>query len=193
MKRVIACIFTALLLVACGDSQRTPPDSAQEQPFAAPGDMPDEMREAELGDLPKLDTLQGFADLPAIEREIFRETVALQIPFYDKMERWASQAHRVDDGRQASEMLRRYIELQNDFGKGMHELDEKYKDRIEPNYAGTEMFVRTLDNYMESPQMQRRIEFITHAYISLIQRFRDDPACQAVLSDISRMARESED
>ena len=165
------------------------PDPSASQPMNMPGVQPEI---DETPDVSQLDSLPGFAKLPDVEREIFRKTIILQIPYYERLERWANDANTIKSGRDASTALRTYIAYQDDFAEKMQVLDKEFQGKIDPGYLESKQFGKVVDAYMSDPQLTKRIEYIMQSYVSLLQRFKNDPACKEVFEDLNRMAAEAQ-
>lgn len=206
MKQILALFAAALILTACGEEdskqqqtrQNAPPrvniplaeDQGDPNAGMSPGgDMEGEL--APTGDIPE-EKLPDLSGLEGVERELFVKTVQIQIPYYEALAQWADEAEQVTEGKEAAASLRRYIALQESFGRRMQKLDRQFTGQLDPNYTGSEEFSRVLDEYMNDPELLASTEKIMGAYMGLIQRFRDDPACKEVFADIERMARESQ-
>jgi hypothetical protein len=183
---IVVAILAMLTVFACTRKETPVPDPTAMQPLNLPQGMQAEVSDV---DVSYLDTLSGFAELPEVEQEIFRRTVRIQSVFYDKLHRWAEQANTVKSGRDASTAIRHYIAHQDDFATQMKRLDDEFIGKISPNYAETPQFERVLDAYMEDASLQQRTEFIMSSYISLLQRFQDDPAFQDILAELEQLSR----
>jgi hypothetical protein len=184
----------ALLLAAafhisgCGSEKKPQADSDSGQqvniPFArqqpgeiAPVDVPED----------KLPDLSGLSN---IEAQIFKRSIALQIPYYDAQYKWAEHANSVTKGEDAAASMKAYLNIQNEFARAMQRLDLEFAGKIDPNYVGSKAFEKAIDEYMEDAELMRRIDFIVEAFQSLMVRFKKDPACQAVLAEIQRIAEQ---
>ncbi|GEM_PF-1427911 len=205
MKQILVLFTAAMILTACGGDdteqqqaqQNTPPrvniplaeDQGDPNAGMSPGGTDGEL--APTGDIPE-EKLPDLSGLEGVERELFVKTVQIQIPYYEALAQWADEAEQVTEGKEAAASLRRYIALQESFARQMQKLDMQFTGRLEPNYTGSEEFSRVLDEYMNDPELLASTEKIMGAYMGLIQRFRDDPACKEVFADIERMARESQ-
>jgi hypothetical protein len=191
MRRLLSlCLpaFVTILLVACTEKKQDAPDPNARQKV----NIPVERNSEPVVDVSHLDTLRGFKQLPTVEREIFRRTVQLQIPYYENLEKWADEANQVRDGKAAAISLRRYLDLQNAFALKMQKIDQEFAGRIDPNYAGSAQFNRVLDAYMKNADVDRRGKYILESAVSLMQRFKDDPACQDIFAEIRAMSEQQQ-
>ncbi|MCB2203904.1 hypothetical protein KQI65_04090 [bacterium] len=200
MKKYFVLTIAALMVTACGSDKDKTEQSAQQEespvvrmPFAedseVPEPSPDALAPAE--NIPDED-LPDLSKLSTVERQIFRRTVSIQVPYYDALEKWADAANDIKKGSDAAKSLRKYIALQNDFAIEMQQIDAEFAGKIDANYQGSQEFQRVLDAYLNDPDLMRRTDYIMRSYMSLIQRFKDDPACKDVFADIERMAREAQ-
>lgn len=139
-----------------------------------------------------VDKLPDLAGLSDIEAEVFKRTIGLQIPYYDMLAKWADHANTITEGEEAATSLREYLNIQNDFTKAMQRLDLEFAGKIDPNYAGSPAFEKVIDRYMDDPALIEKTGRIMNAYISLMQRFKDDPACRDFFAEVERIARESQ-
>jgi hypothetical protein len=188
--RSIALLLGLLLCSACGGQKRPEADPEARQkvniPLAAEQEgliQPVEVPEEDLPDLSKLSD---------VEAAIFRKTLALQIPYYDLLEKWADNANTITEGPAAAASLRQYLNIQNDFTKAMQRVDLEFAGTLDPDYAGSPAFEKAIDKYMDNPELLRRTEYIMQSYVSLMQRFQDDPACRDFFTEVERLARESQ-
>ncbi len=200
MNKAFSLLLAAILLTACGGDKQAQEESAgqQESPVvrmplaedqSAPAPSEDAIAPAEdISD----DRLPDMSKLSGVERQIFKKTVGIQIPYYDALEKWADNANSIEKGSDAAAALRKYITLQEDFARQMQRLDAEFAGTLDPNYQATPEFQRVLDSYMSDPELMRRTEYIMRAYMGIIQRYKDDPACKEVFAEIERMAREAQ-
>lgn len=200
MNKAFSLLLAAILLTACGGDKQAQEESAgqQESPVvrmplaedqSAPSPSEDAIAPAEdISD----DRLPDMSKLSGVEKQIFKKTVGIQIPYYDALEKWADNANSIEKGSDAAAALRKYITLQEDFARQMQRLDAEFAGTLDPNYQATPEFQRVLDSYMSDPELMRRTEYIMRAYMGIIQRYKDDPACKEVFAEIERMAREAQ-
>jgi len=200
VNKAFSLLLAAILLTACGGDKQAQEESAgqQESPVvrmplaedqSAPAPSEDAIAPAEdISD----DRLPDMSKLSGVERQIFKKTVGIQIPYYDALEKWADNANSIEKGSDAAAALRKYITLQEDFARQMQRLDAEFAGTLDPNYQATPEFQRVLDSYMSDPELMRRTEYIMRAYMGIIQRYKDDPACKEVFAEIERMAREAQ-
>ncbi|MBN1446316.1 MAG: hypothetical protein JXA28_00175 [Bacteroidetes bacterium] len=200
MKNILAFLAVALLLTACGGEETQ--QQAQDQtgqtrgtrvniPLAEDQDaVDDEIPPA--GRIPA-EELPDLSGLPEVERDVFMRTIQIQHPYYQALEKWADAANEITEGEAAATALRRYISLQDQFARRMQTLDIEFSGKLDPDYAGSAEFSRVVDAYMNGPKVMRQTEYIMQSYMSLIQRFRDDPACKDVFAELDRLARESQE
>jgi hypothetical protein len=127
-----------------------------------------------------------------VEAAIFKRTIALQIPYYDMLEKWADNANKITKGADASAALRQYLNIQNEFTKSMQRVDLEFAGKIDPNYAGSPAFEKAIDQYMDNPGLIKKTEYIMQSYVNLMQRFKDDPACRDFFAEVERLSRESQ-
>ncbi|HOJ03243.1 MAG TPA: hypothetical protein PK916_04495 [Bacteroidota bacterium] len=191
MRRLFAFCLPAivtLLLVACGEKKQDAPDPNARQKV----NIPVERNTEPEVDVSHLDTLRGLKQLPAVERELFLRTVQVQIPYYENLEKWADEANKIRDGKAAAISLRRYLDLQNAFELRRQKIDQEFAGRIDPNYAGSAEFNRVLERYLTSADVDRRGKYILESAVSLMQRFKDDPACQDIFAEIRAMSEQQQ-
>ena len=188
-----------LLLTACGGEEQGQSGEQVTQhrgprvniPLAEDQDaVDDEIPPA--GRIPA-EELPDLSGLPELERDVFMRTIQIQHPYYRALEQWADAANEITEGEAAATALRRYISLQDQFARRMQTLDLEFSGKLDPNYAGSAEFSRVVDAYMNGPRVMRQTEYIMQSYMSLIQRFRDDPACKDVFAELDRLARESQE
>lgn len=183
-------ILASLGLTACGGEKKPGQDPDARQQVNIP------RAEAPAGGLQPVDVpadkLPDLSKISAIEAQIFRRTIGLQIPYYDKLVKWADRANKIDKGTDAAVSLREYLNIQNEFAAAMQRLDLEFVGKVDPNYAGSKTFEKVVDEYMSDPELIKRTEYIMESYVSLMQRFKDDPACKDFFAEVERMARESQ-
>jgi len=138
------------------------------------------------------DKLPDLSKISAVEAQIFKRTIALQIPYYDKLVKWADHANKIEKGTDAAVSLREYLNIQNEFTLAMQRLDLEFVGKVDPNYAGSKNFEKVVDEYMSDPELIKRTEYIMESYVSLMQRFKTDPACKDFFAEVERLARESQ-
>ncbi len=190
MRLLIPFFLTVfLVLVACGSKEKPMPDPSAQQPMNMPGVQPDV---AEAADVSKLDTLPGFSKLPAVERDIFSRTIQLQVKHYANLERWADEANTVKTGRDASTSLRLYIAYLEEFEQRMKALDKEFVGKISPDYSESKQFNAVVEAYMSDPELQRRTEYIMNSLLSLMQHYKEDPACKDVFADLEKFFRQAQ-
>ena len=188
------------MLTACGGDKQSQEETAQQQQESPVVRMPlaendasapseDDIKPLENISEEKLPDLSKLSD---VEREIFKKTISIQIPYYDALEKWADNANSIKTGSEAASALRTYIKLQDDFARQMQRIDAQFAGKLDANYQATEDFQRVLDVYMNDPELNRRTEYIMRSYMGIIQQYKDDPACKEVFADIERMAREAQ-
>ena len=201
VKQILFLSLIALLFTACGGEDRGQNQAQQQTPPRVniplaedQSPAPDAQEDAGIAPAEELPegTIPDLSGLKDVEKELFVKTIKVQVPYYEALGAWADAANTVQDGNAAAASLRRYIALQESFARQMQKLDASFSGRLDPNYAGSAEFQRVLDVYMNDPDLLRRTEHIMKAYMGLIQRFRDDPACKEVFADIERMAREAQ-
>ncbi len=200
MKIILSLCITALMLTACGGDKQSQEEAAQQQESpvvrmplaendAAPAPSEDDIKPIDnLSD----EKLPDLSKLSEVERDIFKKTISIQIPYYDALETWADNANSIKTGSEAAAALRKYIKLQDDFARQMQRIDAQFAGKLDANYQATEDFQRVLDVYMNDPELNRRTEYIMRSYMGIIQQYKDDPACKEVFADIERMAREAQ-
>ncbi|MDT8325686.1 MAG: hypothetical protein RRA94_16345 [Bacteroidota bacterium] len=200
MNKALTLLLAAGLLTACGGDKQEREENAarQESPVvrmplaedqSAPAPSDDAIAPAEnISD----DQLPDMSKLNGVEKDIFKKTISIQMPYYDALEKWADNANSIESGNEAAAALRRYIKLQEDFARQMQRVDAEFAGKLDPNYQATPEFQRVLDTYMNDPELMRRTEYIMRAYMGIIQRYKDDPACKEVFAEIERMAREAQ-
>lgn len=187
-----ALLLAVLLSVSACGSEKKPqnqqPDPTADQqvniPFAK--DESDRLAAVEVPE-EKLPDLSG---LSKIEAEIFRRSIALQIPYYDVQYKWAEKANTITEGTEAAAAMKDYLNIQNEFARAMQRLDLEFVGKLDPNYQGSKAFEKAIDRYLENPELLKRIEFIMNSFRSLMERFKDDPACRSVLAEIERIANQ---
>lgn len=135
----------------------------------------------------KLPDLSGLTD---IEAQIFKRSISLQIPYYDVKYKWAEDANTITKGEAAAASMRRYLKIDDDFERSMQRLDLEFVGKIDPNYVASKAFDKAIDEYMKKAELVQRMEYVTKAFSNLMQRFQNDPACQPVLAEIERIARQ---
>lgn len=188
--RTALVLGTVVLFAACGGEKKP----AREQDMSPPLNIPLAKQQGGLItpiEVPadKLPDLSGLSD---IEAEVFKRTIGLQIPYYDMLGKWADHANTITQGEEAAAALREYLNIQNDFTKAMQRLDLEFAGKIDPNYAGSPAFEKVIDRYMDDPALIEKTGHIMESYISLMQRFKDDPACRDFFAEVERIARESQ-
>lgn len=200
MNKVFSLLLAATLLTACGGDKQAQEESADQQespvvrmPLAedqsAPAPSEDAIAPADdISD----DRLPDMSKLSGVEKDIFKKTVSIQVPYYDALEKWADNANSIEKGSEAATALRKYIRLQEDFARQMQRIDAEFAGKLDANYQATPEFQHVLDSYMNDPELMRRTEYIMRAYMGIIQRYKDDPACKEVFAEIERMAREAQ-
>ena len=201
MKNILTLFLAAVLITGCGGDKKSQEDNAQQQDGSPVVRMP--LGENETAPDPSADAIKpvenisedklpDLSKLSAIEKSIFKKTVSIQVPYYDALEKWADRANELKTGTEAAKSLRSYIKLQEDFARQMQGLDDEFAGKIDVNYTGSEDFQKVLEQYMGDPELMRRTEYIMRSYMGVIQRFKDDPACKDVFSDIEKMARQAQ-
>lgn len=200
MKKILSFLLAASLLTACGGDKQAQEDTAGQEespvvrmPLAENQDVPAPSEDAiaPAEDIPE-DQLPDMSKLSGVEKEIFKRTLSIQVPYYDALEAWADKANGIESGSEAAASLRKYITLQEDFARQMQRIDAEFAGKLDPNYQATPEFQRVLDTYMNDPELIRRTEYIMRSYMGIIQRYKDDPACREVFAEIERMAREAQ-
>ncbi|MCZ7555160.1 MAG: hypothetical protein M5R41_01990 [Bacteroidia bacterium] len=186
----IVLTVVSLLFIACGNKEKPVPHPSAMQPMNLPPQT--EQHYAADVDVSGLDSIPGFSKLPEVEREIFSRTVQLQVKHYENLERWADEANTAKTGRDASVSMRLYIAYLEDFEQKMKALDQEFSGKLSPKYAESKNFNSVVDAYMENPDLQRRVEYIMNSFVSLMQRFQDDPACRDVFAELQRMVGQAQ-
>lgn len=189
-QHVLVLTIASFLFIACGNKEKPVPDPSAMQPLNLPPQT--EQNYAADVDVSGLDSIPGFSKLPEVEREIFSRTVQLQVKHYENLERWADEANTAKTGRDASVSMRLYIAYLEDFEQKMKALDQEFSGKLSPKYAESKNFNSVVDAYMENPDLQRRVEYIMNSFVSLMQRFQDDPACRDVFADLQRMVGQAQ-
>jgi hypothetical protein len=182
---ILIYAFALLAVIACGNKEKPAVDPSTMQPLNLPPESGQNF--AADVDVSGLDTIPGFSKLPEVEREIFSRTVQLQIKHYENLQRWADEANTAKTGRDATVSMRLYIAYLEDFEEKMKALDEEFSGKLSPRYAESKNFNSVVDAYMDNPDLQLRVEYIMNSFVSLMQRFQDDPACREVFADLQRI------
>lgn len=183
-------LTVVLLLSACGGEKKPEPDPTARQKVNIPlaENQPNAINPVEVPD----EALPDLSQLTEIEAQIFRRSVALQVPYYDAQYKWAEKANTITDGNDAAAALKEYMNIQNKFARSMQQLDLEFSSKLDPNYAGSKAFEKAIDDYMSDPTLMKRLDYIVQSVASLMQRFKDDPACKAILAEVERLARQSQ-
>jgi hypothetical protein len=183
-------ILAAIALAACGGEKKPAQDPDARQQVNIP------RAQAPAGGLQPVevpaDKLPDLSKISAVEAQIFKRTIGLQIPYYDKLVKWADRANKIEKGTEAAASLREYLNIQNEFAAAMQRLDLEFAGKVDPNYAGSKTFEKVVDEYMSDPELIKRTEYIVESYVSLMQRFKTDPACKDFFAEVERLARESQ-
>ncbi len=187
---ILILLTAVLLLSACGGEKRPEPDPTARQKVNIPlaENQPNAINPVEVPD----DALPDLSQLTEIEAQIFRRSVALQIPYYDAQYKWAEKANTITDGNEAAAALKEYMNIQNRFARSMQQLDLEFSGKLDPNYAGSKAFEKAIDQYMNNPVLEKRLNFIVESVASLMKRFESDPACKAILAEIARLSSQSQ-
>lgn len=184
---VLIAIFA---LGACGGEKKPEqdPDASQKVNIPLSSDQGGLIKPVEV----PAEKLPNLSKLSDVEAAIFKRTIALQIPYYDLLEKWADNANKITKGTDAAASLKQYLNIQNEFTKSMQRMDLEFAGKIDPNYAGSPAFDKAVDQYMDNPELIKKIEYIMQSYINLMQRFKDDPACRDFFAEVERLSRESQ-
>jgi hypothetical protein len=189
-QHILALTVMLLAIAGCGSKEKPAADPSTMQPLNLPPQT--EQNPAADVDVSGLDSIPGFSKLPEVERDIFSRTVQLQVRHYENLERWADEANTAKTGRDATVSMRLYIAYLEDFEQKMKALDTEFSDKLPPRYAESKNFNSVVDAYMDNPELQRRVEYIMNSFVSLMQRFQDDPACREVFADLQRIVGQSQ-
>ncbi len=203
-QHLIVAVLTLMLAAGCGESkeQRTEGQAASPAQNRAQGrnltgaqnQAPPARNWGEVqpgsGDVRNLAASVDLSGLSDIEKEILQRTFALQQPFYDRQLQWADSAGRIVEGEAAAAALEQYIRNLDSFARQMEKLDAEMAVKLDPGFTGSEEFDRVLEEYIARSQVTRKTEIITKAYVGLLNRFREHPACKDIFAKLERMSRQ---
>ncbi|MBR9978316.1 MAG: hypothetical protein KFH87_09525 [Bacteroidetes bacterium] len=185
LKLFVTTALVVFLLPACGKDQRPEQDEPAQQHVNIP--LAEEQNGIQPVRVPD-DVLPDLSGISDVEAQLFKRTIALQIPYYEALVTWADNANTVTEGSAAAISLRRYLTLQDEFAHSMERLDIEFAGKLDPEYVGSPAFENVVDEYMSNPELLRQTKYIIESYTGLIERFHDDPACQDVFAEIEQMS-----
>ncbi|MBE0644013.1 MAG: hypothetical protein IH600_08025 [Bacteroidetes bacterium] len=190
LSPITLLLVSALTIAACGGEKKPEPDPNARQAVNIPlaENQPNAINPVEVPE----ENLPDLSGLTEIERQIFKRSVALQVPYYDEQYKWAERANTINDGQEAAAALKEYMNIQNRFARSMQQLDLEFSGKLDPNYAGSKAFDKAIDQYMNDPNLMKRLDFIVESVASLMKRFKNDPACKSILAEVERLARQSQ-
>lgn len=189
LKLFVTTALVVFLFPSCDKDQRPEREEVAQQHVNIP--LAGEQRGLQPVAVPD-DALPDMSGISEIEAELFKQTIALQIPYYEALVKWADDANTITEGTAAATSLRGYLTLQNEFARSMERLDMTFAGKLDPDYAASPEFESVIDEYMGNPELLRQTKYIIESYTSLIERFHDDPACKEIFAEIERMSAEAQ-